>query len=169
MSPFALKTRLHSLPACDVSHNPESNCYFLFCHAWTVRRLCLTGTNFGQRKPHENTTNLECELYLCLTLEKRMVWRFSGVYIYMWKNAHIFKDAENVRRVWRTQYSPGALGSTLDKAGKKCRKLIFQKGTLIYLESKTSKARDAQGELKVWQRRIQDGRHFLYRMMYFHR
>ena len=45
---------------------------------------------------------------------------------------------------------------------------FFRKDTLMYPESKTSKARDAQGELKVWQRKIQDGRHFSYRMMYFH-
>ena len=41
---------MHSLPACDVFHNPDSNFYFLFFYAWTVRRLCVTGTNLGQRK-----------------------------------------------------------------------------------------------------------------------
>ena len=66
---------MHSLPACDVFHNPESKCYFFFCHAWTVCRLCLTGTNLGQRKPHENTTNLERVLYLGLKLD----WRWSDV------------------------------------------------------------------------------------------
>ena len=49
--------------------------FFLFCHAWTVRRLWLTRTNLGQRKPHENTTNLERVLYLCLTLD----WRWTDV------------------------------------------------------------------------------------------
>ena len=44
---------MHSLPACDVFHNPESNCYFFISHAWIVRRLCVTGTNLGQRKHNE--------------------------------------------------------------------------------------------------------------------
>ena len=65
----------HSLRACDVFHNPDSKCLFLFFHAWTVRRLCRTGINLGQRKPHKNTTNLERVLYLCLPLD----WRWSDV------------------------------------------------------------------------------------------
>ena len=73
--PLRWKHAVHSLPACDVFHDPDSKCYFLFCHAWTVCRLCLTGTNLGQRKPHENTTNLERVLYLGLTLD----WRWSDV------------------------------------------------------------------------------------------
>ena len=44
---------LRSLPVCDIFHNPDSNCYFLFFYAWTVRRLCVTGTNLGQKKHNE--------------------------------------------------------------------------------------------------------------------
>ena len=40
--PLRLKHAVHWLPACDVFTNPDSNCYFLFFHAWTVRRLCVT-------------------------------------------------------------------------------------------------------------------------------
>ena len=45
--------------------------FFFFFYGWTVRRLCVTGTSLGQR----STTNLECVLYLCLTLD----WRWSDV------------------------------------------------------------------------------------------
>ena len=48
-----LKHAVHSLPVCDVFHNPDSNCYLLFFYGWTVRRLCVTGTNLGQRKHNE--------------------------------------------------------------------------------------------------------------------
>ena len=44
------KHAVHLLPACDVFHNPASNCNFYFFYAWTVRSLCVTGTNFGKRK-----------------------------------------------------------------------------------------------------------------------
>ena len=66
---------MHSLPACDVFSQSGLKLYFLFCHAWIVRRLCLTETNLGQRKPHENATNLERVLYLWLALD----WRWSDV------------------------------------------------------------------------------------------
>ena len=52
-SPFALKNGVHSLPVCGAFHNPDSSCYFLFFYTWTVRRLCVTGTNLGQRKHNE--------------------------------------------------------------------------------------------------------------------
>ena len=47
------KHAVHSLPACDVFHNPDSNCFFIFFYGWTVRRLCVTGTNLGQRNHNE--------------------------------------------------------------------------------------------------------------------
>ena len=43
----------HSLPACDVFHNPDSNCFLYFFYGWTVRRLCVTGANVGQRDHNE--------------------------------------------------------------------------------------------------------------------
>ena len=92
-----MRLSVHSLPACYVFHN--SNCYFLFFYAWTVRRLCVTGTNVGQRKHNEFRV---CVL-LVSSVRLALVWRSSGVYIYTWKNAHIFEHAENVRRGRRTQ------------------------------------------------------------------
>ena len=68
-------------------------------YGWTVRRLCVTGTNLGQRKHNEIRA---CAL-LVPNVRQALVWRFPGVYIYTWKNAHIFEHAENVRRGWRTQ------------------------------------------------------------------
>ena len=47
------KHAVHSLPACDVFHNPDANCFFYFFYGWTVRRRCVTGTNLGQRKHNE--------------------------------------------------------------------------------------------------------------------
>ena len=73
------KYAVRSLPACDVFHNPDSTCYFLFFYARTVRRLCVTGTNLGERKHNE--------FRACALLA--LVWRCSGVYIHTWKNVHI--------------------------------------------------------------------------------
>ena len=64
------KDAVHSLPACDVFHDPDSNCFFNSFYVWTVRRLCVTGTNLGQRKHNEFSV-----LYLCLALD----WRWSDV------------------------------------------------------------------------------------------
>ena len=61
---------MHSLPSCDVFHNLESNCYFLFFCAWTVRRLCVTETNLGQRKHNEFRA---CALLVSIALD----WRWS--------------------------------------------------------------------------------------------
>ena len=61
---------MHSLLACDVFHNPDSN-WKKKNYGWTVRRLCVTGTNLGKRKHNE----LERVLSLCLTLD----WRWSDV------------------------------------------------------------------------------------------
>ena len=45
--------------------------------------------------------------------------------------------------------------------GKKMQKVdFFRNDTLMYPESKTSKAREAQGELKIWRQKIQDARQF---------
>ena len=65
------KHAVHSLPTCHVCHNRNSNCYFLFFYAWTVRRLCVTGTNLGQRKHNQ----FRAWAYLCLALD----WRWSDV------------------------------------------------------------------------------------------
>ena len=51
--PLRWKHAVHTLPACDVFHNPDSNCLFIFVYGWTVRRLCVTGKNLGQRKPNK--------------------------------------------------------------------------------------------------------------------
>ena len=56
------KHAVHSLPACDVFHNPDSN--------W-VRRLWVTGTNLGQRKHNEFRT---CAL-LVPNARLALVWR----------------------------------------------------------------------------------------------
>ena len=54
---------------CDVFHTLDSNCYFfIFLCVDTVVYVCL-----GQNSVNENTTNLECMLYLCLALD----WRWS--------------------------------------------------------------------------------------------
>ena len=63
------KHAVHTLPARDVFHNPESNCFFHFFYGWTVRRLCDTTS------VNENTTYLERVIYLYLTLD----WRWSDV------------------------------------------------------------------------------------------
>ena len=73
--------------------------FFLFFYECTVRRLCVTGTNLGQRKHDEFRA---CAV-LVPNVELALVWRSSGVYIHTWKNAHIFEHAENVRRGCRTQ------------------------------------------------------------------
>ena len=64
-----------------------------------MRRLCVTGTNLGQRQHNEFRP---CAL-LVPNVRLALVWRFSGVYIHTWKNAHIFEHAENVRIDWHTQ------------------------------------------------------------------
>ena len=47
------KHAVHSFTACDVFHNLDWNCFFNFFYGWTVRRLCVTGTNLGQQKHNE--------------------------------------------------------------------------------------------------------------------
>ena len=47
------KHAVHSLPACDVFHNPDSIFFLFFFYGWTVRCLRVTGTNLGQRKHNE--------------------------------------------------------------------------------------------------------------------
>ena len=93
------KHAVHSLSACDIFHNPDSNCYFYFFYAWTVRRLCVTWTNLGQRKHNEFRA---CAL-LVPNVRQTLVWRSSGVDIHTRKNAHIFAHAKNVRIGRRTQ------------------------------------------------------------------
>ena len=63
------KHAVHSLPAFKIR---TQNLFFYFSYGWTVRRLCVT---IGQTSVNENTTNLERELYLCLTLD----WHWSDV------------------------------------------------------------------------------------------
>ena len=47
---------------------------FYFFYAWTVRRLCMTGTNLGE----QNTTNLEGHmLHLCQALD----WRWCDFFL----------------------------------------------------------------------------------------
>ena len=41
--PLRWKHAVHSSLTCCVFHNPDSNCYFYFFNAWTVRRVCVTG------------------------------------------------------------------------------------------------------------------------------
>ena len=64
---------MHSQPSCDVFHNPDSNCNFYFF----MRGLCVVYMWLEQTSVNENTTNLECELYLCLAL----AWRWSDVHL----------------------------------------------------------------------------------------
>ena len=63
------KHAVHSLPACDVFH--RSQIKKKKNYGWTVRRLCVTWTNLGQRKHNEFRA---CALP-CLTLD----WRLSDV------------------------------------------------------------------------------------------
>ena len=93
------KQAVHSLPACDVFHNPDWIFFFFFFYGCTVRRLCVPGTNLGQRKHNEFRA---CAL-LVPNVRLALVWRSSGVYIHTWKNADIFGHAENVRRGGRAQ------------------------------------------------------------------
>ena len=94
------KHAVHSLPACDTFHSMVSNFFLIFFYGWTLCRLCVTGTNLGQRKHNEFRT---CAL-LVPNVRLALVWRSSGVlYIHTWKNADLFEHAENVRRGWRTQ------------------------------------------------------------------
>ena len=65
------KHAVHSLPACGIFHNPDSNCFFNIFYGWTVRRLCVTGTNSGQRKHNR--------FRACALLVPRVYWRWSGV------------------------------------------------------------------------------------------
>ena len=58
-----------------------------------MRRLCVTGTNLGQRKHNEFRV---CAL-LVPNVTLVLVRRSSGVHIHKWKNAHIFEHAGNVR------------------------------------------------------------------------
>ena len=46
------KHAVHSLPASDVFHNPDT-IFFNYYYEWTVRRLSVTGTNLGKRKHNE--------------------------------------------------------------------------------------------------------------------
>ena len=39
--------------ATSLRGSPQSGLQLLFFHAWTVRRLCVTGINLGQRKHNE--------------------------------------------------------------------------------------------------------------------
>ena len=94
------KHAVHSLPVCDVFYNPDWNFYFLFFYRRTVGRLCMTGTNLGQRKHNE----FSAYALVVPNVRLALVWpRSSDVYIHTWKNDHIFAHAENVRNGWRTQ------------------------------------------------------------------
>ena len=83
-SPFALKTRC----AFRLRRFSQSGLKFfkIFFYAWTVHRLCVTGTNFGQRKHNEFRA---CAL-LVPSVRLALVLRSFGVGIHTWKNAHIF-------------------------------------------------------------------------------
>ena len=77
----------------------QTQIVIFFFYAWTVRRLCVTGTNLGQRKHNEFRA---CAL-LVPNVRQTLVWRSSGVDIHTRKNAHIFAHAKNVRIGRRTQ------------------------------------------------------------------
>ena len=93
------KHAVHSLPACDVFHNPDSIFFFFFF----MGGLCVVYVWLGQTSVNANTTNLERVLYLCLTLD----WRWSDVLLASTftrgKTLTFFEHTENVRRGWRTQ------------------------------------------------------------------
>ena len=62
---------VHSLPASDVFHNPDSNVsFFKF-----MGGLCVVYVWLGQTSVNAKTMSLERVLYLCLTLD----WRWSDV------------------------------------------------------------------------------------------
>ena len=68
---FRWKHAVHSLPACNVFHNPDSYCFLTIF----MGGLCVVYVWLRQTSVNENTTNLERVLYLCLTLD----WRWSDV------------------------------------------------------------------------------------------
>ena len=78
------KHAIHSLPACDVFRNPDSNCFFFifswvdcasFMCDWDQGYYNVLVSLLGQTSVNENTTNLKRVLYLCHTLD----WRWSDV------------------------------------------------------------------------------------------
>ena len=62
-----------------------------------------TFARFKPYLPLDRPPPRTASMWLGLHARLALVWRSSGVYIHMWKNAHIFEHAENVRRGWRTQ------------------------------------------------------------------
>ena len=52
-SHFALETRCAFATSLRRFSQSGFNFFFNFCYGWTVRRLCVTGTNLGQRKHSE--------------------------------------------------------------------------------------------------------------------
>ena len=93
------KHAVHSLPACDVFHNPDSIFFFFFF----MGGLCVVYVWLGQTSVNANTNKFRACALLVPNVRLALVWRSSGVYIHTWKNAHIFEHSENVRRGWRTQ------------------------------------------------------------------
>ena len=92
MGPDYWKHAVHSLPAYDVFSQSGLKLIFLFFYAWTVRRLCVTGTNLGQRKHNEFRA---CAL-LVPSVRQALVWRSYGVDIHTCKNAHMRKMCAEV-------------------------------------------------------------------------
>ena len=64
------KHAVHSLPTCYVFQIVGLKLFFFF-----MRGLWVVYVWLGQTSVNENTTSLECELYLCLALD----WRWSYV------------------------------------------------------------------------------------------
>ena len=93
-SPFSLKTRCAFAIRLRRFSQSGLKFFFFFFHAWTVHRLCVTGTNLGQRKHNEFRA---CAL-LVPSVRLALGLRFFGVGIHTWKNAHIFYYAKIVRR-----------------------------------------------------------------------
>ena len=98
--PLRWKHAVYLLPDCDVYFFTIRTQIVIFVHAWTVRRLCMTGTNLDQRKHNEYWAYVRI---LVPSVRLTLVWRSSGVYIHTWKNAHIFQHEENVRRGWHKE------------------------------------------------------------------
>ena len=88
---FALETRCAFATSLRRFSQSGLN-FFFFFDGWTVRRLCVTGTNLGQREHNEFRA---CAL-LVPNVRLSLGWRSSRVYIHTWKNAHIFEHSEKV-------------------------------------------------------------------------
>ena len=95
------KHAVHSLQACDVLHDPDSIFFFKFFYVLTVSRLCVTGTNLGQRKHNEFRA---CAL-LVPNARLALVWRSSvwRLHSHVEKCSHFWACRKCAKRLTHTK------------------------------------------------------------------